>query len=460
MPGLIRVAGNDSAAVRMLAARWAELDPHHMFTRLYIDALLREGDPQALPERYILTQVLFEHWIKVDLSGAIKALNDVPDFSGRESLRMQTANSIMKTDVEQGLQVMKDWNIRNYIPDMKKVAEWAARDPQRAAESVLKLGNDYAANEALKQVGKAWGDSDPKGGLRFAATLLPGARATLGGEIIKRWAEKNVVSAAAFAAEQSDAPFRAALAQGLAGTWGKTDPAAALAWSEQNLRGAARTETIAGLIKAAAEKNLTTASELVSNMEPGAAQNRACASIFETWFNKGKGERDAAFEWLGSLPDSAARKAALERVQWDWMWRDPEGVRDFIAGSHGDLASDSMVHQVARNQAARNPEAAMRWAASLPAERAADARNAVFESWVSVRPEGAGDYARKLPAGAERDQAIRTVSQTLIFQAPQQAVEWYRSLPAADQKLVREIFDHSTIGDAQRQKLNDALAKP
>ena len=460
MPGLIRIAGNDSAAVRMLAARWAELDPHHMFNRLYIDALLREGDPGALPERYILNQVLFDHWIKVDLSGAIKALNDVPDFSGRESLRMSTANTLMKTDVEQGLQAMKDWNIRNYIPDMKKVAEWAARDPQRAAESVLKVGNDYAANEALKQVGKAWGDSDPKGGLRFAATLLPGTRATLGAEIIKRWAEKDVVGAAAFAAEQSDASFRASLAQGLASTWGKTDPAAALAWSEQNLRGAARTETIAGLIKAASEKSLTTASELVSDMEPGAAQNRACASIFETWFNKGKGERDAAFEWLASLPDSAARKAALERVQWDWMWRDPEGVRDFIAGPHGDLASDSMIHQVARNQAARNPEAAMQWAASLPAERAKDAHRAVFESWVSVRPDGAADYARKLPTGVDRDQAIRTVSQTLIFQAPQQAVEWFRSLPAADQKLVREIFDHSSLPDAQRQKLNDALAKP
>jgi hypothetical protein len=196
-------------------------------------------------------------------------------------------------------------------------------------ESVLKLGSDYAANEALKQVGKAWGDSDPKGGLRFAANLPPGTRGMLGGEIIKRLGRKDIASAAAFAAEQSDAPFRAALAQGLAGTWGKTDPAAALAWSEQNLPRRGPNGNHCRTHQGAAEKSLTTASELVSNMEPGAAQNRACASIFETWFNKGKGEREAAFEWLASLPDSAARKAALERVQWDWMWRDPEGVRDF-----------------------------------------------------------------------------------------------------------------------------------
>jgi hypothetical protein len=135
MPGLIRVAGNDSAAVRMLAARWAELDPHHMFTRLYIDALLREGDPQALPERYILNQVLFEHWIKVDLPERSKRSTTCRIFPVARACGCNAANSIMKADVEQGLQVMKDWNIRNYIPDMKKVAEWAARDPQRAARA-------------------------------------------------------------------------------------------------------------------------------------------------------------------------------------------------------------------------------------------------------------------------------------------------------------------------------------
>jgi hypothetical protein len=30
----------------------------------------------------------------------------------------------MKTDVEQGLAAMREWNVRNYMPDMKKFAEW------------------------------------------------------------------------------------------------------------------------------------------------------------------------------------------------------------------------------------------------------------------------------------------------------------------------------------------------
>jgi hypothetical protein len=228
-------------------------------------------------------------------------------------------------------------------------------------------------------------------------------------------------------------------------TWGKSEPSAALAWSQDNLKGAARNLAIAGVIKAAAEKSLTTASQLVSDMEPGAAQNMACASIFETWFGKGKGERDAAFDWLASLPDTTTRTAALEKVQWNWMWQEPDAVRDFIAGPHGDLASQNMINQVARNQVAKNPEAALAWASGLSADHAPEARRSVLESWLQIRPEAAADYARALPAGSERESAIRTVTQTLAWQAPAQGEAWLRSLPAADQAIAQPILDQYKV---------------
>ncbi len=342
---------------------------------------------------------------------------------------------------------------------MKGVAAWAARDPQHAAEAVLKFSSGYAAQEALKEIGKAWGKSDPAGGLRFAATLDSQQRALLGAEVMRNWASADLKSAAAFAAGQQDVNFRNSVATGLVETWGKSDPAAALAWSQENLKGAARTEAIAGVIKSAAEKNLTTASQLVSDMQPGAAQNRACASIFETWFAEGTGERDAAFEWLASLPDPTARTAALERVQWNWLWREPEAVRDFISGPHGDLASQQMINQAARNQVAKNPAAAMAWAGSLGEKRAPESRRAVLESWLQIRPEGAADYARKLPAGPERESAVRTVTQTFGWQAPEQAGAWLASLSAADQKTAREALDQSRLPDDRRRQIEEAAKK-
>jgi hypothetical protein len=459
LPGLIRLAGEDDVAVRMLAARWAELNPRHMFSSLYADFMLPDGSPAALPSRWALTDALFEQWTKTDPAAVVKAMNEVPDFPGREGLRMTVSNQIFKVDVEQGLRVMNEWGIRNYSPEMKKVQEWAARDPRHAAEVVVQFGREYAGQEALRQVGKAWAQKDPEGGMRFAATLNSDSRKALASELMSQWATKDLAAAAKFASAEQDPSFRASFAQGLVGIWGKSDAKGALAWSQENLLGNARTEAVSGIIKAAAEKDIVKAADLVADMEPGSAQNRACGAIFETWFKKGGKEREAAFDWLAGLPDEDARRQALERVQWDWVWREPEAVRDFITGPRGNLASDSIVHQVVRGLTAKNPESAMDWANKLPADRAPEARWAVLDSWLGVRPEGAMKWARELPEGPERERAIRTVSQSLVWQSTQQAAEWYRSLSGASQKLARESFGSTSLSADKKKELEAAIGK-
>jgi hypothetical protein len=459
MPALIRSAGNDAAMIRMLAARWAELDPKHMFASLYADLLQPDGTPGTLPARWVLIDVLFEEWVKQDIGGVVKALNEVPNFNGRDNLRMTVVNRVLKADIEKGLLAMKEWNIRHYVPDMKNVSEWAARDPRHAAEVVAGLGSEYAAREAMKFVGRTWAQSDPEGGLHFALTLNDQSRAALASEIIGAWAQRDLSAAARFATAQENPVSRAAMAQGLVNTWAKSDAAGALAWSQENLRGSARTEAIGGIIKTVAEKDIEAAGDLAAGMEPGAAQNRACASIFETWFNKGKDQRDAALAWLAQLPDPQARNAALDKVQWNWVWNDPGSARDFLSGPYGNLASQSLVNQVARNQAAKNPEAAMEWATGLPADRAADARRAVLDNWLQIRPEGAAAYVLKLPAGKERDAAIGSISQNFMYASTglDQALAWFQKLPDTDRQTARDAMKHIPMEPERKRKVEEAL---
>ncbi|MEO8353549.1 MAG: hypothetical protein ABI680_17610, partial [Chthoniobacteraceae bacterium] len=428
IPRLLRAVGADSAAVRMLGARWAELKPRHMFNYLYSDHLLPNDSPNALPLRGALDDVLIEEWVKSDVAAAAKALNDAPNFRGRDDLRMMFINQAMKEDVERGLVAMKDWSVRHYAPDMKKVGDWAARDPRHAAEVVSELGIGYAAQEALKFVGQAWGKSDPQSALNYAAGLNGQARSALASEVMGTWAERDLDGAIAFASAQDDPAFRGALGRGLLGAWAKRDPNAALDWSEQHLQGSARTEAVKELINVVAKSDLPSAAELVSGMQPGPAQNAATASIFATWFEKGKDQQDAAFAWLNGVTDPDARRAAMERIQWNWIWKQPDAAREFLAGPHAALATDSFVMQVARSQTAKNPAAAMKWTDSLAPEQAGTARSAVLSSWLQIRPEGAADYVRGLPPGSERESAIQTVSQTLLWQSPAQAGIWLRSL--------------------------------
>ncbi len=458
MPGLIRAAGNDSAAVRMLAGHWAVLDPKDMFASLYAELLVPEDSPGALPQRWTLCDTLFEEWAKSDPAGVVEALTDIQNFSARETMRHSVVRELMKGDVETGIRAMSDWTITNYLPDMKNVAAWAARDPRHAAEVAAKYSRGYAAQEALKHIGKAWAASDPEGGLRFASTLPGPSRSALAPEILRGWAERDLASAARFTAAQTDTTFRNALAQGLVGAWGKKDPAGALAWSQENLSGTARNDAVGGIVQAVAEKNLVTAGELIAGMDAGPTQDRAAASLFEVWFKKGADQRDAALEWLAALPDKEARRAALERVQWDWVWSDPAGVRDFVTGPHRDLASSGMIQQVARQQAGKNPEAAMEWAGKLPAERVSEAREQILQTWLQVRPEGATNYARNLPAGDDRDRAVRTIATHLGWGSPEQAGAFLKTLPDAEQKAVMESF--ANMDPKHRSKIEAAMKQP
>ncbi len=297
--------------------------------------------------------------------------------------------------------------------------------PQHAAETVLKFNRGFTGLNALQEIGKVWGKSDPAGGLRFAATLDPQQRAKLGVEIMRAWAGSDLQSAAA------------------------------LAWSQENLKGLARTDAITRVIALVAKEDLTTASQLASDMEPGTAQNRACVTIFQMWLGKGSAEHEAAFTWLESLPDPAPRAAAFEH----FMWRDPEDARAFISGPHGALAPPGMIMQTGHDLATKDPESAMEWADSLDEKRVPWARRAVLDTWLQIRPEAATDYARKLPAGPERESAVRTVTQTLGWQSPLQAGAWIASLSSADQKNARQALDDSQLPDDRRKQIEDAAKK-
>lgn len=457
MPGILQAVGKDSAAVRMLGARWAELNPRHMFNYLYSEAPIPADSPAALPLRGELQDALMEEWVKSDITGAREALSVTEDFPGRESFRMSFVNRAMNTDVEQSLLAMRDWKVNHYGPDLEKVDQWAAANPRRAAEIVASLNGGYAAAEALKHVARVWGEQDPQAALQYAAGLNGDARIAVAVETIGAWAGKDLAAAVTFASAQDDPTFRGALGRGLLKVWADTDPAAALAWSEQNLQGAGRADAIVALIEVVSKKDLAAVADLVAGLNSGAAQNRAAAAVFATWFEKGNEGRESAFEWLRQVEDPEARKTAMERVQWNWNWKEPDSARAFISGPYASLATDSFVQQVARTQAARDPQAAMQWASTLDADRAATARNMVLQNWLQARPEGAMHYVRALPPGPEREESVRSVTQTLVFQNPTQAAAWYRGLSPSEQQMAREIFNRTPLSPEQRALLQSGL---
>ena len=148
---------------------------------------------------------------------------------------------------------------------------------------------------------------------------------------------------------------------------------------------------------------------------------------------------------------------AVQRVQWNGAFREPEAMRDFLAGPHGSLAPDYVVVQAAGAQAATDPEAAMRWASTLPANRAPTARMGVLGTWINRSPEQAQAYVLGLPPGTERQEAIRTVSINIAQQSMERTAEWYHALPAGDRQVAQQAFQQIGFGGEQRRLLEEAL---
>jgi hypothetical protein len=456
MPRLIFAARGDSAALRMLAARWAELDPQHMFDTLAA-ATTDGGLLEAFSNRWELSDVLFAEWIKKDVEAAIAALDDRSRFPQAEGLRMNVANQIIKADVERGLRLMKEWNVRHYIPDMKAVGEWAKSDPRHAAEMVRQFGLDYAGQEALKQVGQVWGKSDPRAALEYASSLSGEQSKSFVAAAIKEWASQDLRAAIDFAAGQVDPHLRSQLGRSLVETWAKTDPQSALAWSQENLKGEAREEAIGGVVQTVAANDLNAAAELVSSLDPGGSKNRAAGALLERWFEKG--DKEAAIEWMAALPDADTRKGALEKVQWNWLWKDPEGVRAFVSGPHGHLAPPSMISQLASQEARKSPEAAMQWVNKLPAEQAEQARDNVISTWLQIRPEGATRWALGLPPGDDRTGAMRRIASQIAFYSEPAAINFLSALPAVDRAVARDAIGNAHLDEARKARLLESLAR-
>jgi len=441
MPRLLRAIGNDQIALRMLAVRWAELDPRHMFDSLCADAAKFAAGATGvdLSAEYQVRHILFEEWAKKDREAAIAALQDRRALPGVESLRYTLTNTIMKADPARGLRLMTEWSITGYIPDMSGIAKWADQDPRGAADAVMSSSLGHAGDDAMQRVGKAWAASDPAAALAFAAEKRGLLGIHLAQSVVTEWAQRDLNAAIAHVAAQDDSLARARLGIPLVEAWAKTDPQSALQWANENLKGEARAAAAGSIVKSMAAKDIDSAAQFIATLEPGGGKNRAVNQLIDTWldYNKGtrsggKAEASAALTWMASLPDADTRRQAMDQAAWRLFYHAADETVAFLNSPQGAGASQQLFDHAARHLATKNPESAMQWVAGLPAERRSTAQQSVLSEWVSSRPDAALAWVRQLPAGDERAQSITATTAGLSWQSTDATRNWLQSLPAAD----------------------------
>lgn len=453
-PRLVKLAQNNPAALRFVTARWVEIAPRHLFDTLV--AAVRSGTG-GFPVRD-LAQALFDQWPKKDPDAAIGALNEPGDLGMREIWRHQVADSVIRADAERGLRLMAEWHIENYGPSMSAITKWAAANPQHAAEFTLQNGVGYGASSSMETIGKEWAKSDPAGALAYGGAHPGYLGSALQTSALKQWASQDLDAAGEWLA-QSDTRTRNHLSPALMESWAKKDAVAALNWCQENLAGSGLAQAVSGVVKGVAEKDLVRASELVAQMDPGAARAQAAATVANQWIpglSSDKPVSQQMISWLSGLdPDSCRR--ALYPIIWSWATTDAKSMAAFVGQASSDRIPEYTDSVVARQMARKTPVQALEWAAALPDGRGLSAGATAFAEWRDWQSETAMKWLDDLPANdPRREPFFQKAIETLAWHP--QASEQLAAMTDADRAAALKVIRALDMPEERRARLLAGIA--
>lgn len=453
-PRLARLARGNPTAIRFLALRWLDLAPRHFFDTLLTE--VRSGNSVWTRE---LTDILFNEWPKRDPQGVIDALNEAGDFGMRDLWRHRVADGIFNSDVERGLRLMSEWHIENYGPSMRAIWKWMAPDPVHAAQFTLDNGVGYAAQMTMDTIGKEWAKTEPAAALAFASAHPGQLGSVLGASALKQWATTDFSQAADWLANTDERTLNR-LSPAFVETWAKTDAGAALAWCDENLLGSSLAQAVRSVVTGAAEKDLTAAAALVTQMDPSPARTEAAVAVARKWMpdlSSDKSVPAEAVTWLGSLDAESCRRV-LEEITWQWATSDAKTMAAFLAQSPSQRIPSSADSILGRQMARQDPLQALDWASQLPLDRGLNAGAAAYAEWRNSQPDAATEWFNALPSDdARRQPFFKSAVETMAWGS--QAVAQLAALSDSERAAAKSIIQGLTLPDDKRTRLLEVLAK-
>ena len=447
---LAELAQGDTAALRLIAMRWVELNPKHL-----LDTLAERGDRS---KNWLLSEVLFQEWAKRDPEALIKELGVGSSLGPLRAWRSDAAEQIIRHHPKLGLPLFERWSLGMYTPSMRGVAKWAAEKPREAAEFTMGIRSQYAATAAMEAIGEQWGKVDPRTAISYAEGQENSLGRTLASSILKTWAERDLSAAADWLA-QTDENQRNKLSAQVVEQWAKSDPAAALLWCEKNLAGSSLTKAAAGVLRGAAEKDPQGAARLVLAMQPSAARSAAAVEVAAKILPRGEGKVESptpgTIDWLHSLDPDATRRVLEQAVRY-WPNVDVQSMASFLQATLVDQIPSSVYLLVGRNLARTDPEGALEWANQLPEYARLAGGSDAFARWTQSQPENAMRWLNNIPSGDSRRSAyLKTALEYLAYE--HNVAERVSALPLLDRRVALDLAKSLDLPPERRERLLSAL---
>jgi serine/threonine protein kinase len=190
-------------------------------------------------------------------------------------------------------------------------------------------------------------------------------------------------------------------------------------------------------------------------------ESRELSAVLTIW---GKKDLDAALAWTGKLPDNLARDFCLVSALIGCIQADPQKAMATLNGFSAQQCADvrtalrvsqsvppaaavqllsalptgfnrddgPIYWQLAERWARQDLNAAVAWAKNLPSGAGREnALMGVLNQWMQQDPAAATDFAMNMPVGTLRDHILQQVIAVKMETDPQGAADFVMSLPAS-----------------------------
>jgi hypothetical protein len=221
-------------------------------------------------------------------------------------------------------------------------------------------------------------------------------------DVIGRWGQVNPAAAMEYAMSLESLRTRNSAVSSVLDTWSRTDPQAAYAWFNQQMR-----------------------------ENPGSVYG-ATRNLFN---NMAHQDSNWALSQAWSLQDPGIKRTALQSI-YDRMVRDGQGdelvsLHDrMAAGADRNMLSEAIIAMWTPYQ----PERAAQWAIAIEdAQTRQKSLDRVVASWTSDRPSEAADFVMNLPEGDQRNRSLARVVETWARGDLERAADWLARYPPSPQ---------------------------
>jgi hypothetical protein len=436
----------DSEHRLMLAQTWMELNP-----KAFLQCLLDHYFPLDTSS-YEARNLLFRSWARRDPEAAFQAARSVTDLPGFSGAPREVAEELMSKDLLVAIKYIKQLPTNFYSWDVPPAAY--QKDPGLFLELFLPLESGSSSWTASMDAAiEHWVLHDMKS-LPVWLAKHPSLKERILPKVIQQLAKAEPAEVAATISQMEVGKLRENYAkQYLLPAWSAKDPAAAVAWCQENLF-AERHRTICDIFSKIAEQDPQKASQMVTQLPSGSTADEVIRSIALRWADK---DALATVKWLKSLPKDDAR-AAYKHIAAEWVEADVASAKDFVLHEPDGpwLIGAELVSKLATS----DPNEAAKCIAALPKDAhylALDLARTVAESSGAAT---AMKYYRAFADAELNEEIIESVMSAYRYKKRPLAegLAWVKSLnDRAQIKAAREQLIEADFTEAEHALIDKAL---